>query len=343
MFMKNKKLKISALILLLILGMVFFAYNKVERFADRPINVSQETIFTLPAGTGRVVLEMLLVKHKLMQENPYFSWLLRIEPQLSEFKAGTYRFEKGMTVRQMLELLKSGKEAQFSVRLVEGFKLSDWMKLLQNSSYLKHELTGKSGEEIATAIGMKDATNAEGWLYPDTYLYTAGMTDLSLLKRAHQRMVKTVDTLWNERDTSLPYKSPTEMLTMASIIEKETAVKDERPEVASVFINRLRIGMRLQTDPTVIYGMGESYNGNITRKDLETPTPYNTYVIPGLPPSPIAMPSEASIVAAAHPAKTPYLYFVADGKGGHTFTTNLENHNKAVRVYREALKNKNEK
>ncbi len=343
MFMKNKKLKISALILLLILGMVFFAYNKVERFADRPINVSQETIFTLPAGTGRVVLETLLVKHKLMQENPYFSWLLRIEPQLSEFKAGTYRFEKGMTVRQMLELLKSGKEAQFSVRLVEGFKLSDWMKLLQNSGYLKHELTGKSGEEIATAIGMKDATNAEGWLYPDTYLYTAGMTDLSLLKRAHQRMVKTVDTLWNERDTSLPYKSSTEMLTMASIIEKETAVKDERPEVASVFINRLRIGMRLQTDPTVIYGMGESYNGNITRKDLETPTPYNTYVIPGLPPSPIAMPSEASIVAAAHPAKTPYLYFVADGKGGHTFTTNLENHNKAVRVYREALKNKNEK
>src|SRR5471030_202045 len=343
MFMKNKKLKITVLILILLVGAAAFAYHKVQRFADRPINVSSETIFTLPAGTGRVVLETLLVKHKLMQANPYFSWLLRIEPELSEFKAGTYRFEKGMTVRQMLELLKSGKEAQFSMRFVEGFKLSDWMKLLQNSPYVKHELTGKSGEEIAAAIGVKDTTNAEGWLYPDTYLYTAGMTDLSLLKRAHQRMVKTVDTIWKGRDESLPYKTPTEMLTMASIIEKETAVKEERPEVASVFINRLRIGMRLQTDPTVIYGMGANYTGSITRKALETPTPYNTYVISGLPPSPIAMPSEASIEAAAHPAKTPYLYFVADGKGGHTFTTNLENHNKAVRVYREAMKNKNEK
>ena len=341
--MKNKKLKILILILVILLGALGFAYQKVKNFADRPINVSSETIFTLPAGTGRVVLETLLVKHHLMQKNPYFSWLLRLEPELSNFKAGTYRFEKGMTVRQMLELLKSGKEAQFSVRLVEGFKLSDWMKVLQNSAYLKHELEGKSGEEIAKALGMTDTNNAEGWLYPDTYLYTAGMTDLSLLKRAHQRMEKTVEAAWTGREDSLPYKTPTEMLTMASIIEKETAVKEERPEVASVFINRLRMGMRLQTDPTVIYGMGENYKGNISRKDLETPTPYNTYMISGLPPSPIAMPSEASIEAAAHPAKTAYLYFVADGKGGHTFTINLENHNKAVRVYRETLKNKNEK
>jgi len=341
--MKNKKFKIPALIIVILLAALAFGYHKVKTFGDRPINVSSETIFTLPAGTGRVVLETLLVKHQIMQKNPYFSWLLRIEPELSNFKAGTYRFEKGMTVRQMLELLRSGKEAQFSVRLVEGFKLSDWMKVLDDSAYLKHELSGKTGEEIAAALGMTDTKNAEGWLYPDTYLYTAGMTDLSLLKRAHQHMEKTVDSIWKGRADLLPYKTPTDMLTMASIIEKETAVKEERAEVASVFINRLRIGMRLQTDPTVIYGMGENYKGNISRKDLETPTPYNTYVISGLPPSPIAMPSEASIEAAAHPATTNYLYFVADGKGGHTFTTNLENHNKAVRVYREALKNKNEK
>src|SRR5476651_1644012 len=166
--MKNKKLKILILILVILLGALGFAYQKVKNFADRPINVSSETIFTLPAGTGRVVLETLLIDKKLMKPNPWFPWLLRLEPELSEFKAGTYRFEKGMTIRQMLVLLKSGKEAQFSMRFVEGFKLSDWMKLLQNSPYVKHELTGKSGEEIAAAIGVKDTTNAEGWLYPDT-------------------------------------------------------------------------------------------------------------------------------------------------------------------------------
>jgi len=341
--MTNKKTKIFAIIVLILAGLATFADQKVKQFADRPINVSSEPLFTLPAGTGRVVRVTLLIDKKLMKPNPGFPWLLRLEPELSEFKAGTYRLEKGMTVRQMLELLKSGKEAQFSIRFVEGFKLSDWMKVLDTSEYLRHELSGKSGEEIAAALGMTDTKNAEGWLYPDTYHYTAGMTDLSLLKRAHVRMEKTVADIWKDRADSLPYKTPEDMVTMASIIEKETAVKDERPEVASVFINRLRIGMRLQTDPTVIYGMGDKYTGNITKKDLETPTPYNTYVITGLPPSPIAMPSEASLQAAAHPAKTPSLYYVADGKGGHTFSTNLENHNKAVRVYIEALKNKNEK
>jgi UPF0755 protein len=266
-----------------------------------------------------------------------------VEPQLSEFKAGTYRFTPGMTVREMLKLLASGKEAQFSARFIEGSRLRDWLTVLQQSKYLKHTLAGKSETEIAVALGLPEGTNPEGRLYPDTYLYTAGMSDIALLKRAHLRMTKALEDAWQGRDTSLPYKTPEELLTMASIIEKETAVPEERTKVASVFINRLRIGMRLQTDPTVIYGMGDSYNGDITRKDLETPTAYNTYVINGLPPTPIAMPGKASLAAAANPAKTPYLYFVADGKGGHQFTTNLASHNQAVRAYRQALKEKNEK
>ncbi|MFH7094575.1 endolytic transglycosylase MltG, partial [Klebsiella pneumoniae] len=146
---------------------------------------------------------------------------------------------------------------------------------------------------------------------------------------------------WEGRMEILPYADQNQLLTMASIIEKETAVAEERDRVASVFINRLRIGMRLQTDPTVIYGMGEGYTGKLTRKDLETPTAYNTYTISGLPPGPIAVPGEASLKAAAHPAKTPYLYFVADGKGGHTFTTNLVSHNRAVQDYLKVLKEKN--
>lgn len=327
----------------LALVLLYWGYQKVECFADKPLAIQQEAIFKLPAGSGRVALEGLLVRDKLISNSRWFSWLLRVEPALAEFKAGTYRFTPGMTVRQMLKLLASGKEAQFNARFIEGSRLRDWLQLLQQSKYLKHTLAGKSEAEIATLLSMPNGDNLEGRLYPDTYLYTAGMSDIALLKRAQLRMNKALQSAWEKRDTSLPYKKPEDLLTMASIVEKETAVPEERSKVASVFVNRLRLGMRLQTDPTVIYGMGDSYKGDITRKALETATAYNTYLIAGLPPTPIAMPGEASMKAAANPAKTPYLYFVANGKGGHTFTTNLAGHNQAVRAYRQAMKEKNEK
>ncbi|MDN0117618.1 endolytic transglycosylase MltG [Yersinia frederiksenii] len=340
--MKIKSTRALILFVVIGLGLLLLGYQRVQDFADQPLAIQQETLFKLPAGTGRVGLENLLQRDHLIKNTRWFPWLLRIEPELANFKAGTYRFTPGMTVRGMLELLASGKEAQFTVRFVEGKRLRDWLDELQQSKYIKHVLAGKSDAEIAILLGLKDTEHPEGWLYPDTYSYTAGTTDLALLKRAHVKMEKTVDEIWQGRDKSLPYKTPGELVTMASIIEKETAVNEERTKVASVFINRLRIGMRLQTDPTVIYGMGDKYNGNISRKDLDTPTPYNTYTISGLPPTPIAMPGLASLTAAAHPAKTAYLYFVADGKGGHTFTTNLASHNQAVRVYRQSLKDKNE-
>ncbi|MGL4486953.1 MAG: endolytic transglycosylase MltG [Yersinia sp. (in: enterobacteria)] len=340
--MKIKSTRALILVVVACLGLLLLGYQKVQDFAGQPLAIKQETLFTLPAATGRVALENLLLRDHLLENTRLFPWLLRIEPALARFKAGTYRFVPGMTVRQMLELLVSGKEAQFTVRFIEGKRLRDWMNELQQSRYIKHLLEGKSDAEIAQLLDLKDSEHPEGWFYPDTYSYTAGTTDLSLLKRAHMKMEKTVDEIWQERDGALPYKTPGELVTMASIIEKETAVNEERTKVASVFINRLRIGMRLQTDPTVIYGLGDKYNGSISRKDIDTPTPYNTYVISGLPPTPIAMPGLASLTAAAHPAKTPYLYFVADGKGGHTFTTNLASHNQAVRVYRQSLKDKNE-
>lgn len=319
-----------------------FGYWQIERLADTPLTLQQETIYTLPAGSGRVVLEAQLENQKIIPQSIWFGPLLKLEPELARFKAGTYRLETGMTVRQLLQLLASGKEAQFPVRFIEGSRLTEWLAELRKAPYLKHTLSDDQFATVAAALKL-DVSQLEGGFYPDTYLYTANTSDVALLERAHARMNKLVDEIWQGRMENLPYKKAQDMVTMASIIEKETGVSEERARVASVFINRLRTGMKLQTDPTVIYGMGDSYTGTLTRKNLETPTDYNTYTISGLPPGPIAMPGRASLEAAAHPEKTNYLYFVADGKGGHTFTTNLASHNKAVQVYRLAMKEKNEK
>ena len=244
------------------------------------------------------------------------------------------------TVEDLLKLLNSGKEAQFNVQFIEGNTFKNWRKHLENAPHLKQTLKDKSEQEIFQLLALPKVSKAidewmkiDGWLYPDTYNYTPNSTDLELLQRAAERMEKALDKAWNERDKGLPLENPYEMLILASIVEKETGIAAERPQVASVFINRLKAKMKLQTDPTVIYGMGEDYNGNIRKKDLDTPTPYNTYVIDGLPPTPIAMPSEDALQAVAHPAQTEFYYFVADGSGGHKFSRNLNEHNKAVQEY----------
>lgn len=314
---------------------------KVRQMADSALLIKEETIFSLKAGTGRLALGEQLYAEKIINRPRVFQWLLRVEPDLANFKAGTYRLTPDMTVRDMLQLLESGKEAQFPLRLVEGMRLSDYLRQLRDAPWVTHTLKDDSYATVAEALKFEHPEWVEGWFWPDTWMYTAHTTDVALLKRAHDKMVAAVNKAWEGRAEGLPYKDQNELVTMASIIEKETAVASERDRVSSVFINRLRLGMRLQTDPTVIYGMGEQYQGRLSRKDLETPTAYNTYVIAGMPPGPIATPGAASLQAAAHPAKTPYLYFVADGKGGHTFNTNLASHNQSVRDYLKVLKEKN--
>ena len=336
---RSKKILVSLLAIVVLAAVL--SYWQVKQFAATPLTLKQETIYTLPAGTGRVALEAQLEEQKIIPHSIWFGALLRLEPELATFKAGTYRLEPTMTVRSLLQLLASGKEAQFPVRFVEGQRLKEWLSELRKAPYIRHTLKDDQFVTLASALKV-EPEQLEGNFFPDTYLYTANTTDMALLQRAHDRMKKTIDAVWQGREDNLPYKTPQDMVTMASIIEKETGVSEERARVASVFINRLRTGMRLQTDPTVIYGMGDSYNGTLTRKDLETASAYNTYTINGLPPGPIAMPGKASLQAAAHPEKTNYLYFVADGKGGHTFTTNLASHNKAVQIYRQTLKEKNE-
>lgn len=335
--MKIKKIVwIVFFALLISLGAVALYMMQHIRGLEENIVVKQdEMLLTVPAGTGRVAMEQLLIKNNLLNEGDYFQVLLKAKPELSQFKAGTYRLTKGMTLQDVLLLIKSGKEAQFSIRFIEGSRLKDWQAIFEQAPQLAAVAHTMDSDKLREEIGIKpEISNLEGWFAPDTYHYTAGTTDVAILKRAYQQMEKTLEEEWIKRDSDLPYKSAYEMLIMASIIEKETGIDAERTKVASVFVNRLKTNMRLQTDPTVIYGLGDKYRGTIYRSDLNGYTPYNTYQIDGLPPTPIAMPGVASIRAAAHPADTRYLYFVADGTGGHKFSTTLNEHNKAVAQYR---------
>lgn len=335
--MKIKKIVwIVFFALLISLGAVALYMMQHIRGLEEKIVVKQdEMLLTVPAGTGRVAMEQLLIKNNLLNEGDYFQVLLKVKPELSQFKAGTYRLTKDMTLRDVLLLIKSGKEAQFTIRFIEGSRLKDWQSIFEQAPQLAAVAHTMDSDKLRQEIGIKpEITDLEGWFAPDTYHYTAGTTDVAILKRAYQQMEKTLEEEWIKRDSDLPYKSAYQMLIMASIIEKETGIDAERTKVASVFVNRLKTNMRLQTDPTVIYGLGDKYRGTIYRSDLNGYTPYNTYQIDGLPPTPIAMPGVASIRAAAHPADTRYLYFVADGTGGHKFSTTLNEHNKAVAQYR---------
>ena len=336
-----KKFFVFLLILLLILGGVgFWGYQKLTEFVHTPVNVTQDQLLTIERGTTGSKLAALLEQEKILEHADLLPWLLKLQPQLNKVKAGTYSLTGVKTLQDLLDMLNSGKEAQFSVKFIEGKTFKEWRKNLENAPHLKQTLQGKTDKEImalldipAVAKAVYEWNNMDGWLYPDTYNYTPNSTDLELLKRSTTRLQKALDKAWNERDENLPLEDPYQMLILASIVEKETGIAAERPQVASVFINRLKANMKLQTDPTVIYGMGESYTGNIRKKDLETMTPYNTYMIEGLPPTPIAMVSESALQAVAHPAKTDFYYFVADGSGGHKFTRNLNEHNKAVQEY----------
>ena len=336
-----KKFFVFLLILLLILGGVgFWGYQKLTEFVHTPVNVTQDQLLTIERGTTGSKLAALLEQEKILEHADLLPWLLKLQPQLNKVKAGTYSLTGVKTLQDLLDMLNSGKEAQFSVKFIEGKTFKEWRKNLENAPHLKQTLQGKSDKEImalldipAVAKAVYEWNNMDGWLYPDTYNYTPNSTDFELLKRSTTRLQKALDKAWNERDENLPLTDPYQMLILASIVEKETGIAAERPQVASVFINRLKANMKLQTDPTVIYGMGERYTGNIRKKDLETMTPYNTYMIEGLPPTPIAMVSESALQAVAHPAKTDFYYFVADGSGGHKFTRNLNEHNKAVQEY----------
>ncbi len=335
-----KKVIILLVVLLTILSSsVFLGYQQVLIFIDQPVRLEQSQLLEIESGTNVRRLLNGLYEQDAISDIKWARFVNRVTPELMGIKKGTYWVEKDLSVRELLTLVGAGQEHQFSITFVEGSRFSEWLTLLKTKEGLKHTMHELSESEIAAELGI-DKEKLEGLFLPETYAYTAGTTDLAILGRAHKALNKVLESAWSEKSASLPIKNQYEALTLASIIEKETAVHGERRRISSVFVNRLNRRMRLQTDPTVIYGMGETYTGNIRKSDLRRPTAYNTYTIYGLPPTPIAMAGEASIRAAVNPETSKYLYFVASGDGGHTFSKSLVEHNRAVRAYLRKLRNK---
>ena len=252
-------------------------------------------------------------------------------------KAGNYELASGITLPELLDRLTQGDALQTALTVIEGATFADVRRALSADPGVTRTLLDLPEPELMQRIGAP-AGSAEGWFFPDTYFFVAGSTDAALLARAHRLMRARLDAAWARRAPDLPLADPYQALILASIVEKETGAGADRPLIASVYLNRLRLRMRLQADPTVIYGLGAAFDGNLRRRDLETDTPYNTYTRDGLPPTPIALPGQASLDAVTRPAKSPYLYFVARGDGSSEFSTNLADHNRAVAKYQRGAR-----
>jgi UPF0755 protein len=268
-----------------------------------------------------------------VQTSPWllYQWF-RWSGQSRQIRAGSYELKQGASALDLLRMMVQGDESLARVKLIEGWTFQRWREELAKAEGLEPSTKDWTPQQIMNALGMPGVP-AEGRFFPDTYAYAKGNTDLAVMRRAQHAMQKHLDAAWAERDGQTPLKNPDEALILASIVEKETGQDADRPLIAGVFTNRLRIGMPLQTDPTVIYGLGEAFDGNLRRVDLRTDTPFNTYTRRGLPPSPIAMPGKAALMAAVRPAPTKALYFVARGDGSSAFSITLDEHNRAVNLY----------
>lgn len=308
----------------------------IEQFAERPLSIDEPRIYVIEAGTSFRALADDLEAQGVIADALRLRIFARLEDLAGNIKTGEFQLQPGINHRQLLTQFVEGKVLQRTLTFVEGLRVTDYLALLASrDEEIRQTLTGMSPEAIAHKLGIENG-KLEGWIYPDTYHFTRDTSDFELLQRAYRRMQGVLEQEWQNRSEGLPLETPYEALILASIVEKETGVPEERPDIAGVFVRRLQKGMRLQTDPTVIYGMGEAYEGNIRKRDLLQPTPYNTYTIKGLPPTPIASPGQAAIHAALHPAAGDALFFVAKGDGSHIFSATLSEHNKAVYEYQKS-------
>ena len=328
-----KKLALSLLLLVtLMVALGIIGWQQMLKAMNTPLNIEKAQLVTISSGETMHRFSKSLVEEKLIANRFWLRNYARINPERVALKTGTYQVTPNDTLMSLIDKISQGKEFQAHITFIEGTTLKEWLLQLQNNPMVARSDASIKLEVLVEQLGLK-TEQPEGWFFPDTYAFTVGTKDVELLKRAHDRMSATLDTQWQQRAPNLPYQTPYQALIMASIIEKETGLVSEQPRIASVFVNRLRKKMRLQTDPTVIYGLGERYKGDITRAHLREKTAYNTYRINGLPPTPIAMPGLSAIKAALNPEQSDYLYFVSKGNGSHQFSKTLTEHNQAVRKY----------
>lgn len=331
--------RLIAIILLvsLLLGLpaAYWLHNAQQKVVSK-----DSRVITVVKGASMRAFASHLVAEQMLDEPWSFRFWARYRGLSSALKAGDYLVAPETTMQELLQLVTSGKVIDYPITFIEGWSFSLLREALSRQEKLRQTTSGLADAAVMEMLGAA-GVHPEGRFYPDTYHYTASMSDIDILRQAYQKMRNLLADEWEKRAKNLPLETSDEALILASIIEKETGAVEERSLIAGVFVNRLRKGMRLQTDPTVIYGMGENYKGNIRKKDLLTDTPYNTYTRSGLPPTPIAMPGGDAIRAALHPADTKALYFVSKGDGTHQFSTTLSEHNEAVIKYQLKGKRKN--
>lgn len=321
------------IVLSLIAGVGAFAH--LSYFAQQPLTLPRTPFeFTVQQGQSLRQVARELTRAGLLQEPYRFALTARLLEKTTNIKAGDYELTQALTPTELLEKMIRGEVRQVSITFIEGHTFAQLRKALDEHPDLTHSTKDLPEAQLLAQVGATEQ-HPEGLFFPETYRFHKGASDVEILKRAYQDMQTHLTGLWAARDASLPLRTPYEALILASIVEKETGQAAERPQIAAVFVNRLNINMRLQTDPTVIYGLGAGFDGNLTKAHLRADTPYNTYTRGGLPPTPIALPGQGALQAALKPAKGPWLYFVARGDGTHFFSSTLAEHNRAVAQYQK--------
>jgi UPF0755 protein len=313
-------------------GWLWMDYREFER---TPLDLPADGLtYTLPQGgsAGSLASDLVAAGYLPARWEPYLRWMAWSSGRAAQLKAGEYRLAPGLTASGLLDLLVSGKVVQYPLTIIEAWTFRQLRAAVREHPALRQTLEGLDDATVMAALG-RPGEHPEGRFFPDTYLFPRGTTDLEFLGRAYKRMGTVLDEAWRQRVAGLPLKDPYQVLVLASIVEKESGMAAERPQIAGVFVRRLQKGMKLQADPTVIYGLGDGFDGNLRRSDLETDTPYNSYTRTGLPPTPICLPGRAAIQAVVSPAGGSELYFVAKGDGSHYFSASLDEHQRAVNQY----------